>query len=68
MTTNLRLKKHRIILDVSDEIKREFKAATAIKDEKMMPVLIRFIKAYISRERDELDRLIERYRDKGVIM
>lgn len=64
--TTLRVKPARIPLDVSHDMKREFKAATAIKGEKMMPVLIRFIRAYIGREREELDRLIEAYKNKGL--
>ena len=30
-------------------------------------VLLKFIRAYIGKERAELDRLIETYRDKGAI-
>jgi len=66
-TQNLHLKRYRIVLDVSEDMKTEFAAAAAIKKEKMNWVLLKFIRAYIGKERAELDRLIETYRDKGAI-
>lgn len=61
----LKLKRLRIPLEVSEDLHREFKAAAAIKAEKMSDVLIKFVKAYCGRNREELDRLIEMYRNKG---
>jgi len=58
-------KKVRLPLNVDRELKDEFKAVTALREESMASVLVAFIKAYLGAHRDQLERLIEKYRDKG---
>ncbi len=59
-------KRHRFVLDLTYDLKTEFKAAAAIRGEDMGHIVLRFIKAYVGSERQELNRLIDVYRDKGI--
>ncbi len=61
-----KMQRYRIVLDVSHDLKTEFKAAAAIRNEDMTTLLKKFINAYIGKQREELNRLIDVYRDKGI--
>lgn len=61
-------KRPRIPVELSQELHDEFKAAVSIKGETMIDVIHRFIRAFCSHERDTLDWLIEKYKNKGTVM
>lgn len=67
MTKTLKLKHYRIVVECSEELKTQFKAAVALKDERMQHVLTKFMRAYTGRQRDELDRLMSMYKNKGAL-
>lgn len=60
-------KRNRIVLDVSYDVKTEFKAATAIQGLQMTDVLHLFIKAYLGRHNSKLQHILQKYRNKGVL-
>lgn len=65
-TQSFKIKKHRLVLDLTADQKRQFKAATASSDESMTDVLKRLINGYLEAHRLENERQIEKHRNKGV--
>lgn len=61
----LRLKRKRIVWDVSEEEHSQFLAALAINHDKVAWFLYRCMKAYLGKEKDVIEALIDKYRDKG---
>lgn len=55
----------RLTFETPYDLHTEFKAATAIKGVKMNQIVHGFMRAYLSKNRDQLDRLIELYVNKG---
>jgi hypothetical protein len=61
----MKTRPERIILDVPYELKTEFKAAASLNGSCMTHVMVKLIKAYLGRNRRQIDRLIGMYRNKG---
>lgn len=53
-------------MEMSKELKNEFKAACAINGDEMTSVIIRFVNSYCRGKSEELNRIINKYKNKGV--
>lgn len=62
----LKAKRPRIVFNCPEQLKTEFKAATAINNEEMTSVLYKFVKAYTYGHRAKLEYIINKYRNKEV--